>query len=209
MKKRSTVLALLFAAAATFGVYVSCTAKAGAVVVNHAGRPISVYIAFGSNSVVRSWPFCSPVPGGCKFGLNDKESQALPTGGQYLNATLSFGGPVTCGMTKVELNINNPAWYDIIDISLVDGFNQKLGVSVHDSAGTHELGPVRSVSGNEKAIGVYPNGCDICVARQSPPCGQPVGHDGCKSGSQYNPDVPCQYQGSVKGGGSTTTITLL
>jgi hypothetical protein len=33
--------------------------------------------------------------------------------------------------------------------------------------------------------------------------------DGCKAGTQYKPDVPCQYQGTVKGGGGAVTVTLL
>lgn len=183
--------------------------KAGATVVNKTGATAIVYVAFGADSAVKGWDFCH-ITGRlqCKFPIGNGENQTLPTAGKYLNATLSVGGPVTCKKTKVELNVNNPKWFDIIDISLVDGFDQKVSITAKDSAGTHELA-VKSASGNEKAFGVYPLGCDICVARQSPPCGMSPGADGCKLGTQYKPDVPCQYQGTKMGGGTTATITLL
>lgn len=178
------------------------------VVENKTGKAVTVYVTFGSDSVVHGWPFCPASGGGCKFSLGDQPRE-LPTQGKYLNATLSFGGPVDCGKTKVEVNVNNPTWFDVLDVSLVDGFDQAVAVSVTDSSGSHTLGPVRSATGNEKAFGVYPLGCDICVDRQAPPCGTTPGSAGCKSGSQYNPDVPCQYQSTARGGGSESTITLL
>ena len=132
--------------------------------------------------------------------------QDHPVHGAWLNATFSFEAPVTCNTTKAEVNVNNPAWYDILDVSLVDGFNKALRIDV--SGGT-TLGPVWSIYGNEKSFGVFPNGCDICTARQSPPCGMSPGRDGCKSGTQYKPDVPCQYQGSTMGGGGSYRIVYL
>lgn len=211
MKKSSVALIVFAAPVVILGglAFTALCRSSGATVTNRSGHPITVHVAFGSDSVVKSWPFCAGAENSCKFDLEDRDTRALPTGGKYLNATLSFGGPVACGKTKVELNLANPAWYDIVDISLVDGFDQKVGVSVRDSSGSYELGPVRSATGNEKAFGVYPDGCDICVDRQKPPCGQPVGSSGCKTGTQYDPDVPCQYQGTTKGGGSTVAITLL
>jgi hypothetical protein len=181
---------------------------AGASIVNKSPGPVLVYVAFGADSGITSWDFCH-VSGRlqCKFPLAPGEQQVLPTSGKYLNATISFGGPVTCGKTKVELNLNNPKWFDIIDISLVDGFDRKVSITAKDSSGTHELA-VKGPAGNEKAFGVYPLGCDICTARQNPPCGMSPGSDGCKLGTQYKPDVPCQYQGSKMGGGTTATITL-
>ena len=71
------------------------------------------------------------------------------------------------------------------------------------------LGPPVGPTGNEKVFGVFPFGCDICVARHSPPCGIKPGKEGCKTGSQYKPDVPCQYQGTVLGGGTAVTIALV
>ena len=80
-----------------------------------------------------------------------------------------------------------------------------------DRAGKHVLGPVTSPSGNEEAFGVFPDGCDVCVARLDPPCGFRKGKTGCKAGvDPYHPKVPCQYQApgpaSGKSGGSRVVV---
>lgn len=211
--------AVLFAGLGALATLAIC-GGAGASIVNKSSSPAFVYVAFGADSGVTGWDFCH-IEGRlqCKFPLAPGEHQVLPTSGKYLNATISFGGPVVtpasggippsagCGKTKVELNLNNPKWFDTIDISLVDGFDRKVSITAKDSVGTHELA-VKGPAGNEKAFGVYPLGCDICTARQNPPCGMSPGSDGCKLGTQYKPDVPCQYQGTKMGGGTTATITL-
>lgn len=154
----------------------------------------TVYVAFGAGSVVNStnWAtFCTANGNlNCSFPLLPGGAQALPLGGQNLNATFAFGGGVGCGMTKAEVNINTANNADTYDISLVDGWNVDLAVNV----GGQLLGPTVGRAGNEKVFGVFPLGCDICVARQKPPCGFSPGSDGCKAGTQYNPAVPCQYQ---------------
>ncbi len=165
-----------------------------------------VYVAFGADSAITTWPSC-PVTSrlNCQMPLAAKTTVAVPLGGQYLNATFSFDGPVTCGATKAEANLNNPKWYDIADVSLVDGFSSPLVVK----AGDRMLEALRK-TGNEKAFGVYPLGCDICTARQNPPCGMSPTREGCKAGpDQYHPDVPCQFQGSVMGGGTAVRIIHL
>lgn len=210
---RHTPIALvaLFALAIPALIAIGLPQKASATFVNKTGRPVLVYVAFGADSAVTSFPFCTSTGRlGCRFPLGIDGTAELPLGGKYLNATFSVNGTVTCGMTKIELNLNNPAWYDIADISLVDGFSARVALVATDSSGTHELGPVVSATGNEKAFGVYPYGCDICVARSAPPCDIPKGREGCKAGpDQYHPAVPCQYQGTKKGGGSAVAVTLL
>ena len=191
----------------------AATSASAATVANDTNEPVAVYLAFGSNSVAlpssNGWGFCTASAKlNCSFQLAAKSTQVLPLNGQYLNATISFVGPVTCNVTKAELNLNNPTWYDVTDISLVDGFNKIIAVDVKDANGFRTLGPVLAKD-NEKAFGVYPLGCDICVARQSPPCGFSKGKDGCKGGTQYAPDVPCQYQGPTMSGGSVVTVRLL
>lgn len=174
--------------------------------------PTTVYFNFGADSVVKpsDWSFCTvTAPLNCNFQLSG--SQRLPTnGGKYLNVTLSFGSPVTCDMTKAELNVNNPSWYDIYDVSLVDGYSNKIQINYKSPDGAvNKLGPPNGKTGNEKIFGVYPYGCDVCVARQKPQCGISKGTEGCKTGSQYKPDVPCQFQGPVKGGGGVVDVILL
>lgn len=180
-------------------------------VTNAAAKDEVVYVAFGADSVVlpTAWTFCPPASKlNCSFKLKAGATQALPLSG-YLNATLSFGAPVTCGQTKAELNVNNPKWYDIADVSLVDGYSNKVVIEVTSAGTTTKLGPPLGAKGNEKVFGLFPLGCDICTARQSPPCGMKPGRDGCKAGTQYRPDVPCQYQGKVMGGGSVVKVTHL
>ena len=166
-----------------------------------------VYFAFGADSAITSWSFCPTTSRlNCQFPLKAKSTQVLPLAGKYLNATVGFGAAVACGTTKGELNLNNPTWYDIADVSLVDGYSNKIEIDI----GTVKLGPPLGASGNEKVYGLFPLGCDICVARQSPPCGMKPGKAGCKTGpDQYHPDVICQWQGATKGGGSAVKVLYL
>lgn len=112
-------------------------------------------------------------------------------------------------MTKAEVNINNPDWYDTFDVSLVDGYSNDVEMTYTPPSGpTQTLGPPKGQTGNEKVYGLFPYGCDICVERQNPPCGISKGKAGCKTGTQYKPDVPCQVQGTVKGGGGSLEVRL-
>lgn len=173
------------------------------------GSSTTVYVAFGSDSDITAddWEFCVGSGLTCSFELDG--SRALPIGDSYINATFAFGQAVGCGVTKAEVNMQNPDWYDTLDISLVDGYSNKLKVTVHE-AGVKEpvvLGPVAGATGNEDVFGVFPVGCDLCVQRGEPPCGMskgPLHGDGCKlKGTQYDPEPPCQYQGPSKGGGDS------
>jgi hypothetical protein len=171
-----------------------------------------VYFAFGSDSVVvpATWKaFCAPSAAlNCIFTIAAHSERSLPLTGQYLNATVSFNAAVTCGTTKAEVNVNNPKWYDVLDVSLVDGFSNEIEIAVTTPTAKTLLGPPHGAFGNEKVLGVFPLGCDICVARQKPPCGMSPGADGCKTGTQYKPDVPCQWQGPTMGGGESVQIRL-
>jgi len=176
-------------------------------VINGTTAATTVYVAFGSDSAIRTWPFCQTDAGfgGCVFPLVAGASRGLPVGGKYLNATVSLGGN-GCNATKAEINLNNPAWTsDTADVSLVDGYSNKLSIQVVRGAsdgGVLQLGPPLGKDGNAHVFGLFPYGCDVCVARQAPPCGiTPCGSPtdggacGCKAGSQYNPAVPCQWSG--------------
>lgn len=179
---------------------------------NDTGKHTVVYLAFGADSVVlpssAGWSFCKGSGLNCTFPLNPDGLRELPLAGQYLNVTISFGQAVTCGVTKAELNVNNPKWYDVMDVSLVDGFSNEVEIETKDSNGPHVFRP-NGPNGNATALGVFPIGCDVCVQRQKPPCGMspgPVNRDGCKAGTQFNPNPPCQYQGPTMSGGSTVLV---
>jgi hypothetical protein len=192
----------------------ACNGTAGTKVSVHNLRavPTTVYVSFGADSKVTSqdWPFCEG--NGlltCKFPLPARTPKALPSPA-YLNATLSFDQPVGCGVTKAEVNVNNPAWYDTLDVSLVDGYSDKVQILWTPTKGAGVLlGPPLGQTGNEKVYGLFPLGCDICVERQNPPCGIAKGKQGCKTGTQYDPDVPCQWQGPIKGGGGGDVMVAL
>jgi len=185
--------------------------KSTLAIANHSGVAVAVNIAFGADSVVlpAALPCVPTSPRNCAFQLPNHATQVLDLGGAYLNATFAFGAGVGCGSTKVELNLNNPAWYDTADISLVDGYNGDAKVQF----GGVLLGPTHGKDGNASALGVFPLGCDICVARQNPSCGispSPTpGSAGCKAGSQYARAVSCQVQGLVKGGGTAVEVVWL
>lgn len=209
---RVAVLPLLLLAACNGGSGTQVTVQ------NERSVATTVHVAFGADSKVSAadWSaFCTGSGLVCTFPLGPKNtgsaSQPLPSkNGSYLNATFSFDAPVGCGVTKAEVDVNNPSWYDTLDVSLVDGYSDNVQIyAVPSGGGPATLGPPVGATGNEKVYGVFPVGCDICVARQNPPCGITKGKTGCKTGTQYDPDVPCQWQGPVKGGGGQVTISLM
>ncbi len=184
---------------------------------NLTDKPTTVYVAFGSDSVIvpGSWSWCTKSGKlTCSFPLGAFDSRVMDNkDGGYLNATLSFANPVGCGVTKAEVNINNPNWYDILDVSLVDGFSNRVSIVAESMVGTEDesvtLGPATDGPTDADLLGVYPFGCDICVERQSPPCGIAKGKTGCKAGTQYDPTPPCQWQGASKGGGDLSVLVKL
>jgi hypothetical protein len=180
---------------------------------NRQTSPITVYVAFGAGSQIKAadWKsFCTVAsPLTCSFSLAGSKRLPNPSG-KHLNATIAFGAAVGCNTTKAELDVNNPKWFDTLDVSLVDEYSNQVEIDyVPPGGAVTKLGPPVGKTGNEKVLGVFPYGCDVCVARKNPPCGIAKGTDGCKAGTQYKPDVPCQYQGAVKGGGGSVDVILL
>jgi len=190
--------------------------RSHARVQNRTEKSVTVFISFGADSEVTSFPFCGD-SGGCSFPLAQGGTQNLETGGAYLNATISFDAAPGCNVSLGEINISNPAWTnDTANISLVNGWSRDIEIDVTaPDGGVIPLGPTQGPKGNASVFGVYPNGCDICVARQSPPCGiSPCGTPdgsppscGCKQGTQYNPSIPCQA--SFARDGATVTVAIV
>jgi hypothetical protein len=180
-------------------------------VTNGTKKATTVYASFGADSGVKAddWKaFCTiTAPLNCNFKLDADKAQELPAD-SHLNVTLSFDGQ-GCGATKAEVNVNNPKWYDVVDISLVDGFSNAPAIKYTPPTGAFTLlGPPTGKDTDALLLGVYPTGCDICTARENPPCGQAPGGTGCKAGTQYDPTPPCQFQGPVKGGGGSVEVIL-
>ena len=167
-------------------------------ITNRQGTQAQVYINFAADSVLKPTdvPFCK-VTGSlnCEFTLAANSSRDIPNPqAKYLNMALAFNAQVTCGSTKAEVLVNNPNWFDILDVSVVDGFNEKIQINLTPTGGsTTQLGPPLGKLGNQKVFGVFPYGCTICAGIKNAPCGDAGGGE-CKSGSESKPDVLCQYQ---------------
>jgi len=167
-------------------------------ITNQQGAAAEVYVNFAADSVLKptDLPFCR-VTGqrSCQFTLAARSSQDFPNPqAKYLNMALAFNAPVTCGSTKAEVLVNNPKWFDILDVSVVDGFNEKVQINLTPTNGTPtQLGPPVGKLGNQKIFGVFPYACTICADIKNAPCGD-AGKGECKLGTESKPDVPCQYQ---------------
>lgn len=165
---------------------------------NQQSAPAEVYVNFAADSALKptDLPFCKVTgPLNCQFTLAARSSQDIPNPqAKYLNLALSFNAPVTCGSTKAEVLVNNPKWFDILDVSVVDGFNEKIQIDLTPTGGkVTQLGPPVGKLGNQKVFGVFPYACTICAGIKNAPCGD-AGNGECKAGSESNPEVPCQYQ---------------
>jgi len=150
----------------------------------------------------------------CGFDLGPGEQKEISNPAyKMLSMSLAFNKLVGCGSTKAELTINAKG-DDVFDVSVVDGFNEKIAMIFEPASGNQvKLGPPCGLSGNERVYGVFPYGCDICAARLTPPkaCGPfPPGKSGCKSGTENKPGVICQYPLNQRGQDSgVITIYLM
>lgn len=133
----------------------------------------------------------------CGFDLGPKEQKEITNPlFKMISLSLAFNKPINCGATKAELTVNAKT-DDVFDVSVVDGFNEKIAMIFATNTGNQiKLGPPNGLTGNENVYGVFPYGCDICAGRLTPPkaCGPfPPKNIGCKSGTENNPNVICQY----------------
>ena len=170
------------------------------VLVNNQSSAADVFINFSDISAINATNlagFCDSTspPLNCHLKLAGNSSKVLPNPDfKYVNMALAFNSQVTCGATKAEVIANNPAWCDIEDVSVVDGFNNKIEIdAIGAGGGTERLGPPNGVSGNQNLFGVYPFACTQCAAILNAPCGT-NGVGECHPGTESAPIPPCQYQ---------------
>lgn len=172
------------------------------VLVNNQSSAADVFINFGADSkinVSNLGGFCdsqSIAPLNCHHTLAANNSEELPNPDfKYVNLALAFNHVVDCGATKAEVIANNPNWYDIMDVSVVDGFNNKIEI---DATEPHKpsviLGPPAGMTGNQTLFGVYPYECTICADLGAQPCQMNGNKAECHAGTESNPIPPCQYQ---------------
>jgi len=211
MKRKVLVVSALLALAMWLGNAgdLDAAAKQKRVVVkNQQATAVTASISFGADSEVNAQTlgtFCKSSTGklNCVFDVPANGNKEIPNFGfKYLNMAVAFKANVGCGSTKAEVTVNNPKWYDVMDVSLVDGFNEKVQINVTPTgAKTVVLGPPKGKSGNQQVFGVFPEGCDVCVERRNPPCGYSKGKSSeCKSGTEMQPGVICQYQDNSNAG---------
>ncbi len=222
MSKKHLIIGGPLAVAAAAAVYLGASQQAPApmasgigdeiIIANETDSSAQVWVSFGSDSTVKAegWKsFCSvTAPLNCIFVLPAHGKQPAGHRGEYTNVTISYNTQ-GCGATKAELNVANPKWYNTLDVSLVDGYSNKLKITSREPSGQETvLGPPAGKEGNEKIVGVFPYGCDICTGREHPPCGIPAGGPGCHAGTQFKPEPVCQWQGPAMGPGNNSIITV-
>ena len=179
----------------------SCTVKKDKTVtiINNQSAPATVFINFGAESALNSkdLSFCQQQPAlNCQFRLGAKQSQEITNPQKKkLVMSLAFNKPVTCGSTKAEITVNNPDFCDNADVSVVDGFNERIQIKVDTPPNIVLLGPPKGLLGNQQVFGVFPYGCDRCAASVSPQraCG-PYPPNQCHAGTEHRPDPVCQWQ---------------
>jgi hypothetical protein len=163
--------------------------------------------------------FCENISGlTCNFQLDAAggatATRTFPTiANRCLSGTFSFGLEVSCasptGVTGAEYSLNVASGFQqTLNISLVNGWNHDIQMDVSSPGGIDTtLGPTTGLDTTD-VVGVYPNGCDLCQSRQSPPCPglfpalTPGSSNGCNGA-----DVPCQL--NPVPAGSTVEVKLL
>jgi len=108
------------------------TKKKTISLVNNQSSAAEVNINFGADSELNARDlagFCDSIsePLHCHLTLAGNSSKEIPNPDfKYVNLALAFNGAVNCGSTKAEVIANNPHWFDIMDVSVVDGFSNKI-----------------------------------------------------------------------------------
>ena len=113
-------------------------------------------------------------PLNCRFKIDGHGSREIPNPQhKKLVMSLAFNAPVACGSTKAEITVNNPAFCDNADVSVVDGFNERIQIDVdgRPMGQVVKLGPPLGKLGNQQVFGVFPFACTICAGIVNPPCG--------------------------------------
>lgn len=180
-----------------------CMAKKDKMVhiINDQSEPATVFINFGDESALNSndLSFCEPEGKtrlNCRFRINGHASREIPNPQKKkLVMSLAFNAPVACGSTKAEVTVNNPTFCDNADVSVVDGFNERIQIEVdgRPMGQIVTLGPPVGKLGNQQVFGVFPFACTICAGILNPPCGS-AGPQECHAGTESNPRPVCQYQ---------------
>lgn len=166
---------------------------------NHKSTQVKVYMGFNGNTfgcykTSDFSAFCTFDTGNpvmCSFTLEAESSQMIPFG-KGCKVSPAFSGDMPlwgdCPVTMAEFTLDDGGT-DTYDLSLVNNLN--VGMSIVPSTGT-TIGPITSATGNQEAVGVYPQLCTTCSGNGGAPT-----WPGCPTpdASQCKSDVatyPCQ-----------------
>jgi hypothetical protein len=170
------------------------------------------------NQVIEN-PVYKPYAGKCQFALAAGESKTFPNIPQTcISGNVTFGGYPTCpdatfpnGYTTAEFTLNPSVGAEDVDVSLVNGFNFKVTMTMQGGGGwvVSNTGqaitqivpkPLGQNTGNP---GVYPKDCTDCIRLVgSPVCPGFPGNPDCQ------PSRICDAQRDVSQSGGNVTITL-
>jgi len=219
---RKGFIVALFVLALVTMVALPASAEKTVFIKNDTNASVKVYISFGADSQVnmKNLNFCTffntePRGLNCGFDLPNKQQKQISQPGKILNMTVAFNKAPGCGVTLAEINANRPgAGADATNISVVDGFNEKIVVQYDHPSNkslSFKIGPPCGLIGNEKVLGVFPHGCSICVTRKDVrQCGPypPVGQ-GCHAGTEMDSKPKCQINFGANQKDGTVTLMIV
>jgi hypothetical protein len=207
--------------AADAQVFVVLAAAGGACAANDY-PPITAAQLAASNfceNVVEN-PQYSPFAGKCQLILKAGESKAFPDiPNTCISGNVTFGGYPSCpntafptGFSTAEFTLNPPFGNkEDVDISLVNGFNSLVTVSMEGGNGwvvSNTDQPISKITPklpgqNAGNPGVYPEDCTDCIRLQgSPVC------PGFSPNPKCQPSRICDAQRDVTANGGQVTIAL-
>ena len=213
---RKGFIAALFVLVLVILVALPASAEKTVFIKNGTNATAKVYIAFGADSQVTmkniGFPctFFNAEPRGlnCGFDLPAGQQKQIGQKGQILGMSVGFNKAPGCGVTLGEVFVNKTGpGAEAIDISVVDGFNEKIVIEYDNpanKAASFKIGPPCGLKDNQKVLGVFPHGCSDCYrmvgVRQ---CG-PYPTDQCHAAGP-NPKCQLNFGANQKDG----TITLM
>ncbi len=179
---------------------------------NQQSAQVTVYMGFSGNTLgcyaASDFPFCSFTTGNpvvCTFPVTGQGTQVVTFAkGCKVSPAFSVNSVLwgDCPVTMAEFTLDDGGT-DTYDLSLVNDLN--VGMTITPTTGT-TIGPISSPTGNQQAIGVYPQLCTTCNGNGGAPA-----WPGCPTpdASQCKSDVasyPCQLS---QPSGASYTVGIL
>lgn len=200
-------------------VFVVLAALGGACNANNPPITADQLKAAGFCDQVIENPSQKPYAGKCQFALAAGKSKTFPNIPQTcISGNITFGGYPACpdvkfpnGYTTAEFTLNPSAGAEDVDVSLVNGFNFKVTMTMQGGGGwvvsntnkaITQINP-KPLGQNTGNPGVYPKDCTDCIQLVgSPVC------PGFPTNPTCQPSRICDAQRAVSQSGGKVIITL-